>query len=322
MYSTNQQEIKGNLAKLLATENLVVESKKVPTASFDVDSRVLVLPLWDKASNLVYHMLVGHEVGHALFTPNQQLDSECPRDYVNVIEDARIEKLMKRKYPGLKKSFAGGYKELNNDDFFGIAGEDLSTFTLIDRINLHFKCGADALIPFEEDEKVFVQRTEDVETFEEVLKIAKDVYSLQQKKNEEELHPIFDNSGEEDEDFTPPEFPQGESESEGKEDGDNEDFKVTRSTSSPDQDLLDQLEDAMYEEGDSDGYGGNNDGDIVRTQEEFERKSERLSSESYNDATYVEIPDTVPLDRHIADWTDVHDWIDQVNVDTVAAGHY
>ena len=78
----------------------------------------------------------------------------------------------------------------------------------------------------------------------------------------------------------------------------------------------------MYEEGDSDGYGGNNDGDIVRTQEEFERKSERLSSESYNDATYVEIPDTVPLDRHIADWTDVHDWIDQVNVDTVAAGHY
>ena len=76
MYSTNQQEIKGNLAKLLATENLVVESKKVPTASFDVDSRVLVLPLWDKASNVVYDMLVGHEVGHALFTPNQQLDRE------------------------------------------------------------------------------------------------------------------------------------------------------------------------------------------------------------------------------------------------------
>ena len=324
MYSTNQQEIKGNLAKLLATENLVVESKKVPTASFDVDSRVLVLPLWDKASNVVYDMLVGHEVGHALFTPNQDLDSECPRDYVNVIEDARIEKLMKRKYPGLKKSFAGGYKELNNDDFFGIAGEDLSTFTLIDRINLHFKCGADALIPFEEDEKVFVQRTEDVETFEEVLKIAKDVYSLQQKKNEEESHPMFDNSGEEDEDFTPQDSSQqqGESDSEGNEDSDNEDFKVTRSTSSPDQDLLDQLEDAMYEEGDSDGYGGDNDGDIVRTQEEFERKSERLSSESYNDATYVEIPDTVPLDRHIADWTDVHDWIDQVNVDTVAAGHY
>ncbi len=326
MYSSNQQEIKGNLAKLLATENLVVESKKVPTASFDVDNRVLILPLWDKASSVVYDLLVGHEVGHALFTPNQNLDTECPKDYVNVIEDARIEKLMKRKYPGLKKSFSGGYRELNNNDFFGIADEDVSTFNLIDRINLHFKCGADALIPFEQDEKVFVERTENVETFEEVVQIAKDVYNLYQKKKEEESHPLFDNSDEENEDFTPPEFPQGESESEGKEDndsedGDSEDFKqVTRSTSTPDQDLLDQLEDAMYEE--SDDYGGENDGDIVRTQEEFERKSERLSSESYNDATYVEIADTAPLDRHIADWEVVHNWIDQTNTSSVEEGYY
>ena len=58
-------------------------------------------------------MLVGHEVGHALFTPNEDWRdiADCPMDFVNVIEDARIEKLMKRKYPGLRKSFAGGYKD-------------------------------------------------------------------------------------------------------------------------------------------------------------------------------------------------------------------
>ena len=92
------QEIKGNLAKLLATENLIVEHKKVPTASFDVDRRVLTLPVWDRASGSVYDMLVGHEVGHALFTPNQDwrevIGSDVPKDFVNVIEDARIEKLM------------------------------------------------------------------------------------------------------------------------------------------------------------------------------------------------------------------------------------
>ncbi|BCU93841.1 MAG: hypothetical protein CM15mV3_1270 [Caudoviricetes sp.] len=60
------QEIKGNLARLLATENLVVEHKQCPTAMFDVDRRVLTLPRWDKASGTVYDMLVGHEVGHAL----------------------------------------------------------------------------------------------------------------------------------------------------------------------------------------------------------------------------------------------------------------
>ena len=60
------QEIKGNLARLLATENLIVEHRKVATASFDVERRVLTLPNWDRASSTVYDMLVGHEVGHAL----------------------------------------------------------------------------------------------------------------------------------------------------------------------------------------------------------------------------------------------------------------
>ena len=63
------QEVKGTLAKLLATENLIVEHRVVDTASFDVDRRVLVLPIWD-VSDRVYNMLVGHEVGHALYTPN------------------------------------------------------------------------------------------------------------------------------------------------------------------------------------------------------------------------------------------------------------
>ena len=142
------QEIKGNLARLLATENLIVEHRKTATAMFDVERRVLTLPLWDKASSTVYDMLVGHEVGHALFTPNEDWRevADCPKDFVNVIEDARIEKLMKRKFPGLRKSFAGGYKELNDMDFFSILDEDLSTFSLIDRINLHFKIGASACL--------------------------------------------------------------------------------------------------------------------------------------------------------------------------------
>ena len=135
----SNKEIKGNLARLLATENLVVEHRSVPTASFDVDRRVLTLPNWDKASNVVYDMLVGHEVGHALFTPNlDPRDFKASKANVNVCEDVRIEKLMKRKYPGLRKSFAGGYAELNALDFFEIQDEDLTEFALIDRINLHY----------------------------------------------------------------------------------------------------------------------------------------------------------------------------------------
>ena len=71
-------EIKSQLAKLLATEDLVVENRNVSTASFDVLNRVLTLPMWKKASNSVYDMLVSHEVGHALFTPPDDWDFSFP----------------------------------------------------------------------------------------------------------------------------------------------------------------------------------------------------------------------------------------------------
>ena len=71
----DRQEVKGTLAKLLASENLVVEHRAVSTASFDVQKRVLTLPIWN-AKEIVFNLLVAHEVGHALFTPNDDsLDS-------------------------------------------------------------------------------------------------------------------------------------------------------------------------------------------------------------------------------------------------------
>ena len=70
----------------------MVEHKKVETACFNVHSRVLTLPMWEKASGVVYDMLVGHEVGHALYTPdiNWIKDRRINPQIVNVVEDARI----------------------------------------------------------------------------------------------------------------------------------------------------------------------------------------------------------------------------------------
>ncbi len=66
---------------------------------------------------------------------------------------------------------------------------------MIDRINLHFKIGASALIPFSTEEKLFVARTDLAETFEEVLQIAQDVYAFSQEhKNEVEIPSTPDES--------------------------------------------------------------------------------------------------------------------------------
>ena len=136
-------EIKSQLAKLLATEDLVVEHRKVETACFNVHTRVLTLPMWEKASNEVYDMLVGHEVGHALYTPDENWIKDCkiPPQFVNIVEDVRIEKLMKRRYAGISKTFYRGYNELADEDFFCIENEDVSKMNLADRVNLYFKIG-------------------------------------------------------------------------------------------------------------------------------------------------------------------------------------
>ena len=171
-------EVKGSLAKCLATENLIIEHKKVPTASFDVDRRVLTLPNWDRASATVYDLLVGHEVGHALFTDNVDWTVEypdVPKDFVNVLEDVRVERLMKKKFAGLSRTFYNGYNELNDEDFFSTRDEDLDKCSFIDRINLYFKIGAFHNIAFSDEENEFLTRASQTETFDDVLRLSKDV---------------------------------------------------------------------------------------------------------------------------------------------------
>ena len=306
----SNQEIKGNLARLLATENLVVEHKQCPTAMFDVDRRVLTLPRWDKASGTVYDMLVGHEVGHALFTPNKDWRdiADCPKDFVNVIEDARIEKLMKRKYPGLRKSFSGGYKELNDLDFFRIQGEDLGSLSLIDRINLHFKIGANALIPFSIEEKVFVARTDVAETFEEVLQIAVDVHEF--SKQEKVMDIPAPQPSESETESTDGE--ETEQQTEAQAESSDEDQPNTQGGASSSGADLEDVRDDWYDEDGNlmDDEGGFDGGDTSETQRAFDNASENLSSRHVNNPIYVEIPNKIDLDKHVVDWTTLHDWID------------
>ena len=171
-----KQEIKSQLAKLLATEDLVVEHKDVPTAQFNVHTRELLLPLWERASEHVYDMLVGHEVGHALFTPDEEMGVEVPATFLNVVEDVRIEKLMKRKYLGIAKTFYRGYHELHEKDFFEVKDENIDDLNLADRTNLYYKVGTFLDVPFTDAETKIVEMIGNCETFKEAKEVAKILY--------------------------------------------------------------------------------------------------------------------------------------------------
>ena len=66
---------KSTLAKLLATENISVDYRKVQTASFDLVNRRLTLPIMNDTTPEMTDLLVGHEVGHALDTPQSYVES-------------------------------------------------------------------------------------------------------------------------------------------------------------------------------------------------------------------------------------------------------
>ena len=185
---------RSNLAKLLATEDITVSYKKVQTASFNLVTRELSLPIWNDVTPEIYDLLVGHEVGHALDTPKAYLDAANAGgknfgSFLNVIEDARIERNIKVRYPGLRKPMAIAYRQFIDRDFFQIKGKDVSKLLLIDRINLHFKVGAFSGVNFSAEEMPFINEIESAEHFEQVKDIATRLYTycadeLKQKQEE------------------------------------------------------------------------------------------------------------------------------------------
>ena len=169
---------KSIIAKLLSEEDIFVVNKQTKTASFNVENRELVLPIWkDEMSNEVADLFVCHEIGHALYTSkdmlNKMIERKLDKGYVNVIEDARIEKMVQEKYLGTKSVFKRGYNELITKDFLGTKNKDLLDFNLIDRINLHFK-NVDN-VPFHDAEKIWVEKVANVKTEDEVLNLAEEL---------------------------------------------------------------------------------------------------------------------------------------------------
>ena len=181
---------KSTLAKLLAEEDIFVVHKQMETAYFNSKSRELGLPIWkdEEMTKDIYDLMVGHEIGHALWTPLDMLEKAQVRKInhgvVNIIEDARIEKFAKRKYPGLVGVFKRGYVDLVAKDFFGTIGKDVNTYNLIDRINIFFK-GGDTNIVFSDEEKVWVDRVAKTETEDEVLDLAEELYAWMEENEPE-----------------------------------------------------------------------------------------------------------------------------------------
>jgi len=257
---------KSNLAKLLATENVNVQYRKAKTASFNPATRTLIIPIMKEMSNDLHDYLVGHEVGHAHDTPKDgwhdavHANGNNYKSFLNVVEDARIEKRMKRRYPGLRKSFRNGFDDLMQRDFFEVAHQNLNTLPFIDRVNLFTKSDYTLDIIFNKEETVLLDKVKAIETWDDAVRVTNELWAFSKeemsKLSEHGGHEGFDDSdsdyddsdsyGEDDpsEDDQDGESGSGEGKSSGeKKDKSDESAADQKSTESDDGD-----------DGENDGY--------------------------------------------------------------------
>ena len=293
---TVRHEIKSQLAKLLATEDLVVEHRQIETAQFNVHTRVLTLPKWERASSDVYDMLVGHEVGHALYTPDENwLEThKIPPQFVNIVEDVRIEKMMKRRYAGISKTFYRGYQELAEEDFFQIGDEDISTYNLADKVNLYYKIGNFVDVPFDDDEKELVSLIGETETFVDVLSAAWKLYRFCKEKQKEETKIQMDNlesqqtgGNQPASDFS--DQPEGENDNDQEQPGETDSFGGT----------------AEDDRQPTTSGGETNEEPEVKTAEALEEALKDLIDKNSEETVYLEIP-KLNLDKVIIPNLEIH----------------
>ena len=304
------------LARLLASENITVVHKSAPTASFNVRDRVLTLPMWDNMQADTYDHLVGHEVGHALYTPeagwheSASSKGKIYRQYLNIVEDARIEKMVQTRYPGLRRSFISSYKRMLADGFFGGSIIEINRFSFIDRINTYFKVGRSAGVRIDRDEMVWIKKIEQLQTWEEVVALTDELFAFCKERNEDDRAAANQAADEEDYADAEDDSPESETDGDGEQAGDEEsDDDSDGETESDEKGTGDEETDEEEDEDGDEDYDGEEsagsghdrddsdddvDEEIASRTDELLRKS--ISAEHGDDpnveVTSVNIPNT------------------------------
>ena len=161
---------------LLAEENLTVVRASVSTASINMHTRVITIPNYAVTDKDVFLVMGSHEVSHALNTPRNWAHDEVGkirngemRDCINIVEDIRIEKLIRNKFPGFVGVYQRGYRKLMQTEHFSTDMWDL--FNICDRVNAKAKLGSfldKEMTQFEES--VYRYVTTNLHTFKDTLR--------------------------------------------------------------------------------------------------------------------------------------------------------
>jgi len=326
------------LAKLLATENITVQQTPgIKTAMFDLKGRVLMLPIWQGISNDLQDLLIVHETGHALDTPdadtykkayegiaarvfpNEKISEQLAstiKGFLNCVEDARIDKRQKRRYPGSRKNYLIGYRELVERDFFGTAKRDINTMNFIDRLNIYFKGGSiNYKMEFSPEERVFLKRAEGLETFEEVVGLTEEIYIYCKEKLENqqtmELDLIESEEGEENDSDVDDNYDGNFNNDDGESEEPSDENETDSGEGEEKSDALNGEGDIQSNQADVGAGAGDfmpENAPVSETDETWQKKSQDIVKDENSTYVYVNMPQ-VNWDKAVHDYKKVlEDW--------------
>lgn len=194
------------LAKLLAEENIaIMHDSTLSSAKFDLVKRVLALPVYNDMSGDNFDGMMSTEVAHALWTPVTQYNAVVKRltslnpeyeQIIKMIEGVRVEKHLKRKYPGLSGTLSKMYLDFWDKNYFGISHMPLENLNIVDKLNIGSKVPWFD-IPMDSYEETFKQDLNRVETFQDACVLARDIIDYLKQKQEEYEKSLTENQGDE-----------------------------------------------------------------------------------------------------------------------------
>lgn len=196
-------------AKLLAEENLTVRIDPfMKTAAFNTEERTLLLPMLKDMHEDAWLLFIAHEVAHAKYTPAdwrhhptvaslmQQYGVDRVHSVLNILEDIRIERLIRQRYQGLTGTFVRGYRHLLSQNFFKFplhpvtqqpdVQQRWAQYGPLDRLNLYAKVGGILHLSLVSQPQVawWYARATACETFPQIVTLLTEVLASLQKQSE------------------------------------------------------------------------------------------------------------------------------------------
>ena len=179
---------------------LEIKYDNVETAFINMATGIITLPNYITNDRDMYILMGSHEVSHALHTPKDFYTIHNSKSNtihgitlnrnlamcINIVEDIRIEKLIRAQFPGFVSVYKAGYKKLlESNPNFSVTAASWKKMSLANKINVKSKMGDLINFPLTDKEYAVLKYMKTAKNFDDVVIRAVYLYNEMVKDKED-----------------------------------------------------------------------------------------------------------------------------------------